>query len=77
MSSRCPRLNVRSAMSYGPGWLILASAPWQRLPYLDPGLPLELLPAGWSGVIAGHLFAEMNEQLNEAAMRHAVSLIHP
>jgi phenylacetic acid degradation operon negative regulatory protein len=50
---------------------------WQRLPYLDPGLPLELLPAGWSGVSAGNLFAEINEQLNEAAMRHAVSLIHP
>jgi phenylacetic acid degradation operon negative regulatory protein len=49
---------------------------WQRLPYLDPGLPLELLPAGWSGVTAGNLFAEMNGQLHDTAMRHAVSLIH-
>ena len=22
---------------------------WRRLPYLDPGIPLELLPAGWPG----------------------------
>ena len=22
---------------------------WRRLPYLDPGLPLELLPPGWNG----------------------------
>ncbi len=49
---------------------------WQRLPYLDPGLPLELLPAGWSGVIAGNLFAEMNEQLREVASRYALSVIH-
>lgn len=49
---------------------------WQRLPYLDPGLPLELLPAGWSGETAGHLFAEINGQLHGAAMRHAQSVIH-
>src|SRR6202035_819625 len=22
---------------------------WRRLPYLDPGLPAELLPPGWAG----------------------------
>jgi len=49
---------------------------WQRLPYLDPGLPLELLPADWSGVTAGHLFAELNGHLHEPALRHAVSVIH-
>lgn len=49
---------------------------WQRLPYLDPGLPLELLPARWNGVRAGRLFAEINEQLREAAMHYAVSVVH-
>ena len=49
---------------------------WQRLPYLDPGLPLELLPADWSGVTTGHLFAELNGHLHEPALRHAVSVIH-
>jgi phenylacetic acid degradation operon negative regulatory protein len=49
---------------------------WQRLPYLDPGLPLELLPAGWSGVTAGQVFAELNGHLHKPALRHAVSVIH-
>ncbi|MGH3069650.1 MAG: PaaX family transcriptional regulator [Streptosporangiaceae bacterium] len=48
---------------------------WQRLPYLDPGLPLELLPAGWAGITAGRLFAEINEHLHGAALRHAESII--
>ena len=48
---------------------------WQRLPYLDPGLPLELLPAQWAGVTAGDLFTELNEQLHVAAMRHAGTVI--
>ena len=32
------------------------SRPGWRLPYLDPGLPLEHLPADWSGIEAGALF---------------------
>jgi len=49
---------------------------WQRLPYLDPGLPLELLPAQWAGVTAADLFAGLNGQLHGPAMQHAVSVIH-
>lgn len=49
---------------------------WRRLPYLDPGLPLELLPAGWSGEAATELFAELNEALREPARRHAMAVIH-
>jgi phenylacetic acid degradation operon negative regulatory protein len=49
---------------------------WQRLPYLDPGLPLELLPGQWAGVAAGDLFAGLNEQLHGPAMRHAELVIH-
>lgn len=48
---------------------------WQRLPYLDPGLPLELLPAHWNGITAGHVFAEINDHLRWPAMRHAESVI--
>lgn len=29
---------------------------WRRLPYLDPGLPAELLPGGWVGIRAADLF---------------------
>lgn len=48
---------------------------WQRLPYLDPGLPLELLPTQWAGEKAGDLFAELNEQLHGPAMQHAEAVI--
>lgn len=49
---------------------------WRRLPYLDPGLPLELLPAGWSGEAATELFTELNGELREPARRHAMTVIH-
>lgn len=49
---------------------------WRRLPYLDPGLPLELLPARWNGVTAGALFAELSALLREPARRHAGCVIH-
>ncbi len=44
---------------------------WRRLPYLDPGIPLELLPAGWPGVHAADLFAELDARLREPAAKHA------
>ncbi len=49
---------------------------WRRLPYRDPGLPLELLPHPWSGETAAALFADLNAQLAGPARRHAMSLIH-
>lgn len=48
---------------------------WQVLPYLDPGLPADLLPAQWNGVTADRLFAEIDERLRDAARRHAMSVI--
>jgi phenylacetic acid degradation operon negative regulatory protein len=48
---------------------------WQRLPYLDPGLPLELLPEHWNGMTAGNIFAVINDHLGGQAMRHAESVI--
>lgn len=48
---------------------------WRQLPYLDPGLPLELLPHPWSGQTAAALFAELNAQLAAPAHRHAMSVI--
>jgi phenylacetic acid degradation operon negative regulatory protein len=29
---------------------------WRRFPFLDPGLPRELLPPRWSGITAARLF---------------------
>ena len=47
---------------------------WRRLPYLDPGLPRELLPRRWSGTRAADLFFELRERLESAAHRHAETL---
>ena len=48
---------------------------WRRLPYLDPGIPLALLPDGWPGEKAGHLFATLDDRLREPAATHAHALI--
>ena len=49
---------------------------WRRLPYLDPGLPLEFLPEGWSGVRAGELFTELDAVLRAPADAHARAVLH-
>jgi phenylacetic acid degradation operon negative regulatory protein len=49
---------------------------WRRLPYLDPGLPLEHLPAEWTGVAAGELFADLDARLRKPADQHAHALLH-
>ncbi|NDL59357.1 PaaX family transcriptional regulator [Phytoactinopolyspora sp. XMNu-373] len=36
---------------------------WRRLPYMDPGLPVELLPDDWKGTEAAELFFELRERL--------------
>ena len=46
---------------------------WRRLPYLDPGLPTELLPPGWAGVKAAEVFFTLQSRLAEAAAAHAAS----
>ncbi len=38
---------------------------WRRLPYADPGLPAELLPADWPGGEAARVFGELHERLRE------------
>jgi phenylacetic acid degradation operon negative regulatory protein len=40
---------------------------WRQLPYLDPGLPAELLPPDWIGARAAELFFTLRAQLEEAA----------
>ena len=48
---------------------------WRRLPYLDPGLPLEHLPATWPGIEAGELFATLDARLRDDAHTHALHTI--
>ncbi|MGY4098833.1 PaaX family transcriptional regulator [Nocardia sp. R16R-3T] len=49
---------------------------WRRLPYLDPGVPLSLLPPAWNGEAAGVLFDELNQLLNPLAHKHTLAVIH-
>lgn len=43
---------------------------WRRLPYLDPGLPTELLPGDWNAVAARQVFQELHHVLAEPSLRH-------
>ena len=48
---------------------------WRHLPYLDPGLPEELLPEDWIGIRAADLFFTLKSQLEEAARAHVTDVI--
>ncbi len=43
---------------------------WRRLPFLDPGLPAELLPDGWHGARAAELFTQLSGLLAGLARLH-------
>jgi phenylacetic acid degradation operon negative regulatory protein len=48
---------------------------WRRLPYADPGLPAELLPAGWAGIAAADLFFTLQSRLAGPAAAHAARVL--
>jgi phenylacetic acid degradation operon negative regulatory protein len=50
---------------------------WRRFPYLDPGLPAELLPPGWEGRAAADLFFELRRRLEPPAVRHVERIATP
>ena len=47
---------------------------WRRLPYLDPGLPMELLPADWNAVEARRVFVDLHDLLAAPSMRHVIKV---
>lgn len=47
-----------------------AADAWRRLPYLDPGLPEDLLPDEWSGTRAADVFFRLHAMLAEPAIAH-------
>lgn len=53
---------------------VRALTAWRRLPYLDPGLPAEVLPSRWHGVRAADVFFDLHDRLPAAAHRHAETL---
>ncbi|GAA3062903.1 MULTISPECIES: PaaX family transcriptional regulator [Actinomycetes] len=48
---------------------------WRGLPYLDPGLPPEILPERWHGQDARRLFTDLHEALAEPSSRHAHAVL--
>ncbi|GHI86809.1 PaaX family transcriptional regulator [Streptomyces xanthophaeus] len=50
---------------------LLALDSWRRLPYADPGLPRELLPADWPGDRAAAVFAELHARLRDTGAAFA------
>lgn len=48
---------------------------WRRLPYLDPGLPLDALPSDWEGVEAEELFTALRKQLESPARDHVNAVL--
>ena len=45
---------------------------WRRLPYLDPGLPAEVLPPRWQGARAAEVFFALRSRLEDGAHAHVV-----
>ncbi|WP_458778720.1 PaaX family transcriptional regulator [Arthrobacter sp. D3-16] len=48
---------------------------WRRLPYRDPGLPLEYLPPGWQGPETRRIFFSVHRLIAPLAEVYAMSLV--
>ena len=68
----CGRREEDDAAAFADHLRLLTS--WRRMPYLDPGLPAELLPDAWPGAEAATLFLDLHERLAAAAYRHVESM---
>ncbi len=49
---------------------VRALTQWRKLPYLDPGLPEELLPRNWHGRQAADLYFDLQDLLAGPSARH-------
>jgi phenylacetic acid degradation operon negative regulatory protein len=47
---------------------------WRRLPFLDPGLPPELLPPDWHGARAAELFGRVHARLGGLARENVIAV---
>jgi phenylacetic acid degradation operon negative regulatory protein len=52
---------------------ISAIADWRRLPYLDPGLPAEVLPSNWEGARATSIYFALIGRVEGPAYDHVLS----
>jgi phenylacetic acid degradation operon negative regulatory protein len=53
---------------------VVALTEWRRLPFLDPGLPEAVLPAGWNGIRAADTFFELQDRLAGPAAEFAAAV---
>jgi phenylacetic acid degradation operon negative regulatory protein len=53
---------------------IRALTAWRRLPFLDPGLPPDLLPQDWDGSRAAELFRQLQTLLSSPARDHVLAV---
>jgi phenylacetic acid degradation operon negative regulatory protein len=53
---------------------VRALTAWRRLPFLDPGLPAELLPAAWNGLRADAAFTALRQRLADPARAHVLAV---
>jgi phenylacetic acid degradation operon negative regulatory protein len=54
---------------------VRAVTDWRELPYLDPGLPAELLPDGWAGLRAAEEFFALRALLEEPARAYVQQVL--
>lgn len=50
---------------------------WRVIPYRDPGLPSEALPAGWPGADSAALFRRLRSDLEDRAVARAAAVAGP
>lgn len=48
---------------------------WRTFPYLDPGLPMELLPRGWEGQRAAETFFALHDRLAAPSLAHVADVM--
>lgn len=80
------RATWQNPLAAHPGAIVRANAfgdyipmftQWRRMPFLDPGLPLEFLPENWDGLVAEQLFSDLHGILGPLAREHVQKIIHP
>lgn len=52
-----------------------ALSQWRKFPFLDPGLPVELVPDDWEGRTAAAVFFELAELAEKRAQRHVDAVV--
>lgn len=53
----------------------LALSQWRKFPYLDPGLPAEMLPSDWEGRTAATLFFALAERTEKRGHRYVEQVV--